>query len=90
VTTDAANEHEPIIIFIDQAQYRAPTEDMSGEQIRQLVHPPISAERDLWLEVPGGSDEKIGDSQVLKLKNGTHFFTAPARINPGNDAARAR
>lgn len=87
MTDETAKEHESIIIFIDRVQYRAPRNDMTGEQIRQLVHPQIGPDRDLWLEVPGGSDEKIEDNQVIDIKSGMHFFTAPATINPGNDAA---
>jgi len=37
----------------------------------------------LWLEVPGGDDEKIADDQVVELQPGMHFFTAPATITPG-------
>jgi hypothetical protein len=35
--------------------------------------------------VPGGSDKKIGDSDVVEMRNGLRFFTAPAQINPGKD-----
>lgn len=89
MTDEEDHGHEGVVIFIDRVQYRVQGDDLSGEQIRHLVQPPIGPDRDLWLEVPGGSDEKIEDSQIVELRNGMHFFTAPATINPGKDAASA-
>jgi hypothetical protein len=34
--------------------------------------------------VPGGTDRKIGDTEVVDIRDGKRFFTAPAQINPGN------
>ena len=31
----------------------------------------------------GGIDVLVGDEQVVQLREGMHFFTAPANINPG-------
>ena len=80
------NENDEIVIFIDRKEYTAPSEEMTGAEIRALPNPPIGPDRDLWLEVPGGDDEKIGDDQVVELRSGMHFFTAPATITPGLDA----
>ena len=75
-----------IAIHLDHREYKVPTDELTGEQIRSLPSPPVSADRDLWLEVPGGSDELIPSDRVVELRDGMHFFTAPARINPGQYA----
>jgi hypothetical protein len=41
----------------------------------------------LFEVVPGGSDIKILDDQVVEIRDGLRFFTAPAQINPGSGAA---
>lgn len=81
-----STEKGKMVIHIDRKEYKAPSDDMTGAQIRALVDPPIGPDRDLWLEVPGGDDEKIADDQVVELRSGMHFFTAPATITPGLDA----
>jgi hypothetical protein len=86
VTDGEPGERNRIVIFIDRKEYVAPSEEMTGTQIRGLVTPPIGQDRDLWLEVPGREDEKIRDDQLVKLRNEMHFFTAPATITPGLDA----
>ena len=80
---ESGHDTDHPVIFIDKVQYRAPSDDMTGQGLRDLVVPPVPADRDLWLEVPGRSDEKIENVQVVELKNGMHFFTAPTQINPG-------
>lgn len=79
------NREHPVI-FIDRKEYRAVSDQMTGEQIRLLSDPPIGPNRDLWLDVPGGHDELIGNDQMITLRDGMHFFTAPATINPGQYA----
>ncbi len=86
MTDDESHEHGSTLIHIDHDEFRVPTDDMTGAQLRQVPYPPIGADRDLWLEVPGGQDQKIEDDQLVELKDGMHFFTAPATINPGRDA----
>jgi Multiubiquitin len=70
-------------IQIDRAHFTVPSEHLTGLQLRHLPNPPIGPERDLFEVVPGGSDRKIGDEQVVEIRNGLRFFTAPAQINPG-------
>lgn len=75
----------PIPIHIDQKKYDAPSPTMTGAQIRALASPAIGPDRDLFLVVPGPADDrKVGDSEVIELKPGTHFFSAPTTINPGD------
>ena len=70
-------------IQIDRNHYTVTQESMTGAQIRQVPTPPIGPDRDLFLVVPGGSDKKIGNDEVVEIRNGLRFFTAPAQINPG-------
>jgi hypothetical protein len=70
-------------IKIDRNQYRVHQPTLTGSELRQLPTPPIGPDRDLFEVVPGGSDKKIEDNEVVKMRDGLRFFTAPARINPG-------
>lgn len=72
-----------VVIHIDRKQYKVPEGEMTGAELRALPEPDIGPEFDLWLEVPGGEDERVEDNESVKLKNGMHFFTAPSVINPG-------
>ena len=56
---------------------------LAGSEIRQLVKPPIGADRDLFEIVPGGSDRKIGDEDSVQIRDWMRFFSAPRTINPG-------
>ena len=56
---------------------------LTGSRIRQLVSPPIGAERDLFEIVPGGADRKIGDEDSVEIRAWMRFFSAPRTINPG-------
>lgn len=78
-------DHGPgeVTIHIDDATFRIPAGSMSGAEIRQLPTPAIGPELDLWLDVPGGSDRKIENTDTVELRNGMHLFTAPGMITPG-------
>jgi|GEM_PF-1131019 len=71
------------VIKIDRNEYRVNQPTLTGGELRNLPTPPIGPDRDLFEVVPGGSDKKIGDTDVVKMRDGLRFFTAPARINPG-------
>jgi len=77
--------HEPqkFQIQIDRTHFTVTVPQMTGQQLRQLPTPPVGSDRDLFEVVPGGSDKKIGDNDVVEMRNGLRFFTAPAQINPG-------
>ncbi len=84
-TKDQGKQH-PVRIQIDRVHYEVPASALTGAQLRAVPPPPqgpIGADRDLFLVIPGGTDEKIADEQVVNLHNGMRFFTAPAQINPG-------
>lgn len=72
-----------IVIHVDRKQFKVAEGKMTGAQLRALPDPDIGLEFDLWLEVPGGEDRRIGNEEPVALKNGMHFFTAPSVINPG-------
>ena len=82
---EGSPEHQPeqFEIQIDRTHYRVTLHRMTGMQLRQVPSPPIGPDRDLFEVVPGGSDRKIGDDQVVEIRNGLRFFTAPGQINPG-------
>lgn len=46
----------------------------------------VTAEYDLYLEVPGPSDDQLiaNDSTPYDLKPGSHFYTVKKTLNPGN------
>jgi hypothetical protein len=70
-------------IQIDRHHYTVTLREMTGQQLRHVPTPPIGPAFDLFEVVPGGSDRKIGDDQVVEIRSGLRFFTAPAQINPG-------
>jgi hypothetical protein len=70
-------------IKIDRVTYEVHEHELTGLQLRHLPNPPIGPDRDLFEVVPGGSDKKILDADVVKMRDGLRFFTAPAQINPG-------
>lgn len=81
---EQSHENPVIPIFIDGVKFDAPTRSMTGEELRNLPKPPVSDDRDLWLEVPGkGDDELIEPSKHYEIKPGSNYYTAPRTINPG-------
>jgi len=70
-------------IKIDRSEFKVAQAALTGAQLRALPNPDIGAERDLFEVVPGGSDRKIELTEVVKMRDGLRFFTAPAQINPG-------
>lgn len=82
-----AEDHHPhktqFEIQIDRKIYKVELKHMTGLQLRALPSPPIGPDRDLFEVVPGGTDRKIGEEDVVEIKNGLRFFSAPAQINPG-------
>lgn len=77
-------EIEPITIHIDRSTYEVFRRKMTGLELRVVPSPDVAADRDLWLDVPDKRDLKVQDEDVVRLKSGMRFFTAPGRINPGS------
>jgi hypothetical protein len=82
--TAETNKPHQFQIQIDRVHYTVTKESMTGAELRQLPAPPIGPDRDLFQVVPGGQDLKIEDGDVVKMRNGLRFFTAPSQINPGS------
>ena len=70
-------------IQIDRVHYTVEQDAMTGAELRALVSPPVGPDRDMFEVVPGGTDRKIEASDVVRMRNGLRFFTAPSHINPG-------
>ena len=70
-------------VQIDRTPYKVELEQMTGAQIRQVPTTPIGPDRDLFQVVPGAADHKVGATEVVDIRNGLRFFTAPGQINPG-------
>jgi hypothetical protein len=70
-------------IQIDRAHYTVHQEQMTGEQIRHVPASSIPPNRDLYEVRPGETDVLIGNDDVVRIRDGLRFFTAPHHINPG-------
>lgn len=78
------NERKVIPIFIDDVKFDAPAASMTGQKLRDLPNPPVPADRDLWLEVPGPKDDElVRPEKTYEIKPGSKYYTAPSTINPG-------
>lgn len=78
------HERATFHIKIDRTEYAVHQRQMTGLELRHVVNPPIPEDRDLFEVVMGGSDRKISDTDVVAIRDGLRFFTAPAQINPGD------
>lgn len=71
------------VIHISKKKYKTEQSQLTGADLRVLADPDIGPDRSLWLEVPGGADDEIDDTEVVDIRNGMHFYTSPRNINPG-------
>lgn len=72
---------------IDRQSFEVPKQPLTGALLRDLAEPNIGPDRDLYLEAKGDKEDKLIElSQEVQLKDGMHFFTAPASIQPGHAA----
>lgn len=78
-------EIDAISIRIDRVDYEVFKRKVTGAGLRAVPSPDVAADRDLWRDVPDKRDVKVQDEDVVRLKDGMRFFTAPGRINPGRD-----
>ena len=78
-------EIDAISIRIDRVDYEVFKRKVTGAGLRAVPSPGVAADRDLWRDVPDKRDVKVQDEDVVRLKDGMRFFTAPGRINPGRD-----
>lgn len=80
---DKGGGHHKFQIQIDRVHYTVTESELTGTELRQLPDPNIPDDRDLFEVVPGDADKKVGNEDVVEIRNGKRFFTAPAQINPG-------
>jgi hypothetical protein len=83
------SEFPAVELVFDRASYVVYERKMTGAQLRTVPSPDVAPDRDLWLDVPDARDRKVQDEDVIVLKDGMRFFTAPGRINPGHSGAGA-
>ncbi len=80
-------EHEgdrpEVSVVIDGLSYRVAAGVITGAQVRSIPHPTIGSDRDIWLEVPDGSDRFVTEDEKVELSDGIRFLTAPQRIMAG-------
>lgn len=73
-----------VTIHIDKENFKVEDDSITAEALRALPEPDIGADRDLYLETHGaGEDELVEAGAIVPLREGMHFFTAPAAITPG-------
>ena len=79
-------DHKPheFHIQIDRAHYTVTQEKMTGAELREVPPTPIGPDRDLYEVIPGHPDRKLEATDVVEIRDGKRFFTAPANINPGS------
>lgn len=70
-------------IYIDGTKYHPDGDKLTGAQLRLVPSPPVSTDRDLWLDIVDELDKLIEDDEVVVLENNMRFFTVPRVINPG-------
>ena len=90
----AAGEKTGITIYIDHTPYHAANANFSGAELRNLPHPPIGPEKDIFRVVAGkGDDIKLKDTDAIAVNmreanQGRHFFSDT--IVPAKDAVARR
>lgn len=85
VATEKTKAPKPgrVPIYVDGTKYHPSGDRLTGAQLRTVPSPPVSTERDLWLDVVDALDKLIEDDEVVVLENNMRFFTVPRVINPG-------
>jgi hypothetical protein len=83
--SDTTAAHEPEIrIHIDRQPYIVHKHDLTGTELRNLPHPPIAENFDLWREEHGDvEDQPVSPGETIHLKEDMHFYSSPNNINPG-------
>jgi len=71
------------VIHIDKKTYRWTGAVITGAELRTLADPDIAANFEVRMQVPGGEDRPVGDSDEIEVKPGLHFFSIPTNINAG-------
>lgn len=83
MSNTSGNRQGKTPIYIDGTKYHPEGDKLTGAQLRLVPLPPVSADRDLWLDIVDELDKLIEDDEVVVLENNMRFFTVPRVINPG-------
>jgi hypothetical protein len=78
------NDGGTVMIYIDRNSFIVPSHALTGAMLRQLPSPPIRGDFDLFrVSVGEAEDVLVHEAEVVELKDGERFFTAPQAIHPG-------
>jgi len=84
--SSSADEHgeaaHGVAIIIDGLAYEVEDRPLHVRALRELTHPPIAGDRDVWLE-GGAADRFLLDDELIEPKPGLRIFTAPRTIVAG-------
>ena len=73
-----------LIVHIDHKPYEAPSNPMTGRQLKELGG--LNPSDRLFLEVSGkGDDRQIGDDENVTLEPGMQFYHLPPDITAGHE-----
>jgi hypothetical protein len=76
------SDDSTVTLVIDGLAYEIPNLPVTVRDIRSLPHPPISPDRDVWLE-GNDSDRFLLDDEVIAPSPGLRIFTSPRSIMAG-------
>lgn len=72
-----------VTIELDRAKFRVPAGTITETELRNLPAPPVAENREILREDDHDEDQPLGPNEIVEIKEGDRFFTAPRRINPG-------
>lgn len=72
-------------VVVDGQRVTAAAVSVTGTIIRNLVHPPIPDDRDLFRDIDGAPDERIDNEEEVTLEPRAEFYSVPRLIAPGSD-----
>lgn len=83
-TGEAGRGNDGVTIYIDRNSFVVPGHALTGAMLRQLPSPPVRSDFDLFrVSVGEAEDVLVHEAEVVELKDGERFFTAPQAIHPG-------
>ena len=79
-----AKSSPPFDVEIDGHSHRVESPTITGRNLRVLAALAPAEPRDLYIEEPGVTEDKlVGDDDVVTLRQGMSFFTTPRMILAG-------
>jgi Multiubiquitin len=77
------HDEDSVTIVLNATPYRVPAGTVTADKLRALPFPPIPADYDLWLEVPGGADTFLRDGDEVQVHDGIRVLAVPRSILAG-------